>query len=203
MWSNGNLSVDARYWWRFHLHRTPPKLDVRGRRRRAFTILAFVLSDLHLDQYPYKFHFRYPAAYSLVVLPVSVIRFVGFALEAQGLSIPSVATFISITLFALSGAMNVLLLVTTRPNLLLFGRPFGAEDDSDSSGFSDNAVTQTQVTIMREQIMAEHPSQLNLPMAMKKEQQQLDDMEHMEESDSGHSSGSGMFEGASSQRHES
>jgi hypothetical protein len=109
---------------------------------------------------------RYPAAYSLVVLPVAVIRFAGFALEARGRSIPALATFISITLFALSGAMNVLLLVSTRPNLLLFGRPLGAPDEDPS--FGNLGTLATQVTIMQECVVAGHPSELSLPMGASK-----------------------------------
>ncbi|KZV70683.1 hypothetical protein PENSPDRAFT_579003 [Peniophora sp. CONT] len=114
LWSEGYLAVDAISWWRFHLTYRH-KLEVHGGRRRTVAILA------------------YPVTYSLLVCPVSVIRWIGFGLEARGQSIPSVATFISISIFALSGLSNVLLLVTTRPNLLLFGSVPGVQTDYESS----------------------------------------------------------------------
>ncbi|KAI0314284.1 hypothetical protein OF83DRAFT_1064113 [Amylostereum chailletii] len=113
-WSQGMLSVDARRWWRFRVHRPLEVQDLEGRRRRAYTILA------------------YPFAYSVVVLPLSVVRFTDFGLAARGEgNLPSIATFIVAFLYSLSGAVNVLLLVFTRPNLLLFGMQPGDLLDDD------------------------------------------------------------------------
>jgi len=114
-WSQGNLSVDPEIWWRFRIHRRPDVLDFEGRRRRAFAILA------------------YPTVYSILILPVSVIRWIGFGLEARGIDngIPAVATFIVDYTYTLSGFLNVSLLLLTRPHLLLFGaRPMRADDEA-------------------------------------------------------------------------
>ena len=75
---------------------------------------------------------RYPAIYSILICPVSVIRWVGFGLEARGLpsNIPSVATFIVDYTYTLSGVFNVSLLLLTRPNLLLFGPIPRADDEA-------------------------------------------------------------------------
>lgn len=61
----------------------------------------------------------YPIAYSIVILPVSVVRWISFS----GGHPPDAATFASIFLHGMFGAVNVVLLLTTRPNLLLFGGP--------------------------------------------------------------------------------
>lgn len=115
LWSEGYLRINVVCWWRFHFSYRR-KLEVyRGSRRRTVAILA------------------YPATYALLVCPVSIIRWIGFGLEARGQSIPSAATFISISIFALSGLSNVLLLVTTRPNLLLFGSVPGLQTDHENS----------------------------------------------------------------------
>ncbi|VDB95137.1 unnamed protein product [Peniophora sp. CBMAI 1063] len=120
LWSEGYLAVDAISWWRFHLTYRHKLVEVHGGRRRAVAILA------------------YPVVYSVLVCPVSIIRWIGFGLETRGQSIPSVGTFISISIFALSGLSNVLLLITTRPNLLLFGSVPGVQTDYESSRESDD-----------------------------------------------------------------
>jgi len=61
----------------------------------------------------------YPLAYSLTILPLSVARWLAFSHH----HVPSVATFICNSIFRLSGAINVLLFLIIRPELLLFPRP--------------------------------------------------------------------------------
>lgn len=61
---------------------------------------------------------RYPIAYSVVILPMSIVRWIMFG-SLRSSSIPSAATLAVVTLFHLSGAVNVLLLVFARPGLLL------------------------------------------------------------------------------------
>jgi hypothetical protein len=60
----------------------------------------------------------YPLAYSVVVLPISLARW----LQPKH-HVPSATTFFAVTLFYLSGAINVLLFLIIRPELLLFPRP--------------------------------------------------------------------------------
>ncbi|KZV65021.1 hypothetical protein PENSPDRAFT_638874 [Peniophora sp. CONT] len=127
-WSQGNLSVDPERWWRFRIHPRPAVLEFSGRRRRAFSILA------------------YPAIYSILICPVSVIRWVGFGLEAQGQpsNIPSVATFIVDYTYTLSGVFNVSLLLLTRPNLLLFGPIPRGDDEAPMLPEPKNVSSDTQ-----------------------------------------------------------
>ncbi|KAI9445882.1 hypothetical protein H4582DRAFT_1804329 [Lactarius indigo] len=68
----------------------------------------------------YKFRLvNYPLAYSLVVIPLSVARW----LMVDHKNVPSAATFFGIIMFHLSGAINVLLFLIVRPRLLLFTPP--------------------------------------------------------------------------------
>jgi hypothetical protein len=66
---------------------------------------------------------RYPIAYAIVIVPVSITRWIGFKQEIAGEEdhVSSAAKLFAITIFALSGLVNVLLFLITRPNLLLFG----------------------------------------------------------------------------------
>ena len=62
---------------------------------------------------------RYPLAYSLLVLPLSIARWLLFNHK----KVPLAATFFAEVMFNLSGAINVLLFLTVRPQLLLFSNP--------------------------------------------------------------------------------
>jgi hypothetical protein len=63
--------------------------------------------------------FSYPLSYALIVLPVTISRW----LEFRGHNVSSAATFFGVIMFNLSGAINVLLFLIFKPQLLLFPRP--------------------------------------------------------------------------------
>jgi hypothetical protein len=63
--------------------------------------------------------FSYPLAYSLVVLPLSVARW--SLIDHR--NVPSAAMFFGLAMFNLSGAVNVLLFLIVRPQILLFAPP--------------------------------------------------------------------------------
>lgn len=67
---------------------------------------------------------RYPVVYSILILPLSVVRWIGFAQESGGNAnhVGATATMTVISIYGLSGACNVILLLTTRPNSILFGK---------------------------------------------------------------------------------
>jgi hypothetical protein len=69
-------------------------------------------------------YFSYPLAYSLVVLPLSVAR---WSLDNHK-DVPSAAFFFGQFMLNLSGAINVLLFLTIRPQLLLFAPPHKATE---------------------------------------------------------------------------
>ncbi|KAH8990251.1 hypothetical protein EDB92DRAFT_1763981, partial [Lactarius akahatsu] len=94
-WTKGCLSVDPEKWYKFHLSES----DVGYPQRRAALGMLF-----------------YPLGYSLVVLPLSVVRWSHFNHK----KVPSMATFFGVSMFNLSGAVNVLLFLIVRPRLLLF-----------------------------------------------------------------------------------
>lgn len=67
---------------------------------------------------------RYPVAYSIVVLPLSVVRWITFGEQGCGRSsVPAAATFAAVFLHGCFGFVNVVLLLTTRQTLLLFDDP--------------------------------------------------------------------------------
>jgi len=62
-----------------------------------------------------------PLAYSFAVLPLSIARWSQY--NHKGVPSESVALFFGLTLFNLSGAIDVLLFLIIRPQLLLFAPP--------------------------------------------------------------------------------
>jgi hypothetical protein len=81
-------------------------------------------------------------------------------------NVPSAATFFSVSMFNLSGAINVLLFLVVRPQLLLFPRPEGfAEPDMElapqgtgSAIFSDIAKFQHSPEPNSEALMVDEGS---------------------------------------------
>jgi len=86
---------------------------------------------------PRSWSYSYPLAYSLLVLPVSIARWSQFS----GRNVPSAATFFGVSMHDLSGAVNVFLLLTVRPQLLLLIRP-----DPDELGEPGQAPQNPQST---------------------------------------------------------
>ena len=62
----------------------------------------------------------YPIGYTIVVLPMSIVRWVGFRHPANS-ELDRVMAVFAITMFALSGSVSVVLVLLTRRNLLLLG----------------------------------------------------------------------------------
>ncbi|KAH9040681.1 hypothetical protein EDB85DRAFT_2169481 [Lactarius pseudohatsudake] len=80
---------------------------------------------------------HYPIAYSFVVLPVSIVRWIGFRTNKNA---PSAATFFAVSTFNLSGAINVLLFLIVRPELFFFSPP---EEYSGHEGELDDDVAKS------------------------------------------------------------
>ncbi|KDR79579.1 hypothetical protein GALMADRAFT_137377 [Galerina marginata CBS 339.88] len=104
LWSRGNIILDDHSWWKFTLQHADMDADpvLRGLRRRSLMMLA------------------YPFAYCISTLPLSIVRWIGFVEGPSNIS--STATLIVDTMFNLSGTFNVVLLLTTRPDSVLFGK---------------------------------------------------------------------------------
>jgi hypothetical protein len=72
---------------------------------------------------------RYPVAFSVLVLPLSIVRFIHFIQVAQGMArLPSSATISGTAIYNLSGLVEVVLFFHTRQGLLLFGQDDGFMD---------------------------------------------------------------------------
>jgi len=97
-WMKGQLSVDNEKWYKFRLAKT----DIESSQRRATWGILF-----------------YPLAYSLIVIPLSISRWLQFDHK----TVPPAAIFFGQIMFNLSGAVNVLLFLIVRPHLLLFTPP--------------------------------------------------------------------------------
>ncbi|PBK73567.1 hypothetical protein ARMSODRAFT_952659 [Armillaria solidipes] len=104
LWSRGNIAFDDKSWWKFTFHSRPDKpesQEEKARRRNSLNMIA------------------YPVVYSILVLPLSVVRWITFNGKNQ---LGSEANLIVISIYGLSGMMNVILLLVTRPNSVLFGK---------------------------------------------------------------------------------
>ena len=97
----------------------------------------------------------YPLAYSIVVLPLSATRWLQFS----GRHVPSAVTFVGVSMFNLSGAVNVFLLLTVRPQLLLLTRP-----DKDGPGEPDIQLTPQNPQTTGDVILPETTNYLHSPM---------------------------------------
>jgi hypothetical protein len=94
------LSVDDEKWYKFRTSNVNQGVEY-AQRRAALGMLL------------------YPLAYCLVVLPLTIARWSLFNHK----KVTSAATFFAVSMFNLSGAINVLLFLIVRPQLLLFTRP--------------------------------------------------------------------------------
>jgi hypothetical protein len=101
LWARGNIEFDTVNSLKFHWVKVSPQNQRSGSKRRAFGLLA------------------YPLVYSVIILPLTVIRWMTFSENEANPTMPSAASFFATTLYALIGAFNVLLLLVTRPYLLL------------------------------------------------------------------------------------
>ncbi|KAF8580806.1 hypothetical protein K439DRAFT_281668 [Ramaria rubella] len=108
----GNLSYNAESSWKIRISRTPAARDSSLTSHAAKVATTDAMCMLY-----------YPAAYTLLVLPDSIVRFMGEAWQAQGRRLPFAPTLTGSALFGLSGVVNVILFMMTRPNLLLFRSP--------------------------------------------------------------------------------
>ena len=112
----GSLSIDPERWYNFRLRESDDDPGYQSR-RAALGMLLYVVV-LFVINTPHNFP-SYPLAYSLTVLPLTIARWSLFNHK----KVSSAATFFSVSVFNLSGAINVILLLIVRPELLLFLPP--------------------------------------------------------------------------------
>ncbi|KAH7101733.1 hypothetical protein BKA62DRAFT_770231 [Auriculariales sp. MPI-PUGE-AT-0066] len=99
----GNIEVDAVKPWKMKWRKSEHRRQVSSfnRNRQSLKMLL------------------YPIVYLVIVLPLSAVRYIAFV---QGDNkVPPAGTFVGIVPFHLAGMLNVLLLIFTRPSILVFG----------------------------------------------------------------------------------
>jgi hypothetical protein len=137
-WARGNVIVGGDHWyswsWQKSTHDANGRGDPHDGKRRSLDMIA------------------YPLAYSLIVLPLCVVRWVGFSQEAHSQTMPSAATITVVALFGLSGAVNVVLFLSTRPDRLLFAK----EPPMSAGEIEAHARGATESTYVKEERAAEH-----------------------------------------------
>ena len=80
----------------------------------------------------------YPICYTILVLPLSIVRWRTFRPPThQELHTPFAVTAVVVTIFGLSGVVNVLLIMLTRRNLLLFGQRRGVVSTPESRNVNE------------------------------------------------------------------
>ncbi|KAJ1307500.1 hypothetical protein OPQ81_001599 [Rhizoctonia solani] len=129
----GNISVDPRKWThvRFHWRRTSSSemsyvTGPNGVRLQAMATPSGRLVIKQDTKDALKMLY-YPAAYTALTLPLSIARWSTFnpsapvQLGRTAAETPFLATAIVVSIFGLSGVVNVIMFVSTRPNVLGFG----------------------------------------------------------------------------------
>ncbi|KEP53397.1 putative transmembrane protein [Rhizoctonia solani 123E] len=116
----------------------------------------------------------YPAAYTMLVLPISIVRWSTFTVpDLRAAKLDSIndtvvfyapmatATLIFHAVFRLSGIINVVLVLTTRPNVLLFGEHHRGEDDDNTRhhGASHGGIESIDDVSMRQRYNAASPGE--------------------------------------------
>ncbi|KAG9084011.1 hypothetical protein FRC06_004274 [Ceratobasidium sp. 370] len=127
------MSVDPNNWTRirFHMRRAKPQelSNLTGPGGVQLQAMATTSGRLIIKQNTsdaLKLLY-YPAAYTALVLPPSVVRWLTFDpnappnLTPTPADTPFTATAVIVCFFGLSGFINVLLFISTRPNVLGFG----------------------------------------------------------------------------------
>jgi len=127
LWAEGRLEVGDK-WYKLHLHLSQPDPNIYAQRRASLGLLF------------------YPVAYSIVILPLSVARW----LDVNHKHVPSAAFFIGQFMFNLSGATNVLLFLIIRPQLLLFLHPRKAAEPDAQGSHSNTGPAILLNTVQRE-----------------------------------------------------
>lgn len=129
----GNDGFRSHTW-----HWTPPARQISTKAESASTISSTEHDEEASRKDAVKMLF-YPIAYTILVLPLSVVRWMSFVnpdlreLQTRNASMAA-ATLIFHATFRLSGVVNVGLVLTTRPNVLLFGQSDRGNEQDDEAG---------------------------------------------------------------------
>ena len=125
-------------------------IDTSGRRMRIrrkegvashlagdaqYKVLLYVICCILIVQIlTLLYFFRYPVAYTILVLPLSIVRWINFQTHVN---IPSSALFAVSTIFQLTGLVNVILFLGFRGSVTLLSSSEDDESPSESLEMSD------------------------------------------------------------------
>jgi len=127
----GNIHVDPQDWKRIRIRLQPPS---------HFPSIAPYFHDA-----PSVAAYReamtmiwYPICYTILVVPLSIVRWRIFHSPAHlKVQMPFAVTAVVVTIFGLSGVINVVLITLTRRNLLLFGPRRGVVSTPESMNINE------------------------------------------------------------------
>jgi hypothetical protein len=123
-WSQGFITKDEKSWWGVNFHLRHRQItDLEGQNRMAYNMIAYVFHLEEVIPHSTDVASRYPVSYSLLVI-ASVVRwtYIGQELKHEDGKQVKPSTLLGVmTIFSLSGVVNVLLFFFIRSNLLLFG----------------------------------------------------------------------------------
>lgn len=146
VWARGNISVSPTHWWKFRVHKgkdVVQDIDPDGRKKRSIGMIVSVISHSPFLSGSDTVAHSYPLVFAMITLPLSAVRVrSGFGSTTRHLP---TATFIVEFIYSLSGALNVILFLSTRSELLL---PRNVSSKMNRSGVApDIRLTDTHTDI--------------------------------------------------------
>jgi len=127
LWMRGNLVIDEAAGWNCHFKQAinDDSSSIRFRQRQSVVMLACVpiFHDISCCTGELRRQPRYPLVYCFGILVMGVARWIQFVQVAKyGTNdVSSAVVFVGDAVFGLNGFLNVILLITTRPESGLFG----------------------------------------------------------------------------------
>ncbi|KAJ3517235.1 hypothetical protein NLJ89_g633 [Agrocybe chaxingu] len=175
-WVRGNIVIHDPAWWRFHFqHADKSDPELRRRRRQSLVMAA------------------YPLVYCVSILPLSVARWIGFVQEGRGdrkNHVPPAATFLAVAIYNLSGFGNVILLLTTKPDAELFGRPTNFASGRAPSPLLPSDASALSATVRRSEGLDAQSSSIE-PRKKSKHEEEGEELGRLPSRSSGWDSGRG------------
>jgi hypothetical protein len=108
----------------------------------------------------------YPICYTILVLPLSIVRWRTFRPpEHQKLQTPFAVTAVVVTIFGLSGVVNVALIMLTRRNLLLFGQRRGVVSTQESRNANEGSFGPGSIHAVQSGVLSQGATGERVPTA--------------------------------------
>ncbi|KAG9093848.1 hypothetical protein FS749_013629 [Ceratobasidium sp. UAMH 11750] len=145
---------------RWHTTPQPPPRTSTVKSDSTSALSAEDESDVREDCWKMLY---YPAAYTVLVLPLSVVRWMGFADPSFAdphlptMTSLGTATMVFHALYRLSGVINVVLVLGTRPNVLLLGKRNKEDDAEENQALPANNERNASNPALRQRANAAQP----------------------------------------------